>query len=173
MADLGGTFDANQVEPAEGRDFGLLPKGDYRMVIADSDVKAARSGNGNYLKLEYQVVNGPFANRKLWENLNLWHRDHKTRTIAEGTFSAICRAVGVMTPKDSAELHNREFIASVYIKKGKDGAEDENRIGKFSPVAVAATYTPPTTPRQAPPSGVPVTQQRAARRAVGDEEIPF
>jgi len=176
MADLGGVFDANQVEPAEGRDFGLLPKGDYRMAITDSTVKAANSGNGNYLKLEIQVTDGAYANRKLWENLNLWHRDHKTMTIAQGTFSAICRAVGVMTPRDSAELHNREFIGSVYQKKNKQTGELENKIGKFSPISMAANYTPSAQARAPQGVGVAPAKQRAANRAAqeaGDDGAPF
>lgn len=125
MADLNG-FDANAVEPNAG--FGLMPRGEYDAVIVSSERKATKAGDGHYLSLEFQVLSGEYQNRKLWANLNLWNKNDKAVQIAKGDLSAICRAIGVPTPKDSSELHNKPLKLSVAIKKNNQTDEDENRI---------------------------------------------
>lgn len=125
MADLNG-FDANAVEPNAG--FGLMPRGEYDAVIVSSERKATKAGDGHYLSFEFQVLSGEYQNRKLWANLNLWNKNDKAVQIAKGDLSAICRAIGVPTPKDSSELHNKPLKLSVAIKKNNQTDEDENRI---------------------------------------------
>ena len=121
-------FDANQVEPA--KDFSPLPSGDYVAAIVDSSMATTQAGTGQYLKLEIQILEGQYQGRKLWENLNLQNPSAQAVEIARGTLSAICRATGIMTPRDSAELHNIPMRVKVAIKKGNDG-EVRNRITKF------------------------------------------
>jgi hypothetical protein len=116
MANLGdGGFDARAVEPNQG--FDVLPAGEYDVAIVSSEVKATSDNNGKYLKLELQVLNGQFQNRKIWDNLNIWNQNAQAVQIAKGTLSAICRAVNVLTPQDSAELHNKPLRIKVAVKK--------------------------------------------------------
>lgn len=127
MADLGG-FDATQVAP---NSFDVIPAGEYDAVIVASEVKATSTG-GRMLKLEIQVLNGEYQNRKLWDNLNLWNTSEKAVQIARGTLSAICRAVGIMTPKDSAELHNKPLRIKVKVVKSEEYGE-QNKIAAYKP----------------------------------------
>lgn len=127
MADLGG-FDATQVAP---NSFDVLPAGEYEAIIVASEVKATSTG-GKMLKLELQILNGEFQNRKVWDNINLWNASDKAVQIARGTLSAICRAVGVMTPKDSAELHNKPLRIKVAVRKSEEYGE-QNQIKAYTP----------------------------------------
>jgi hypothetical protein len=127
MADLAG-FNANEVPPNEG--FGLIPRGDYDAVIIDSEKKLTKNGKGHYLALTFQICSGEYQNRRLFENLNLWNESTEAVQIAKGNLSAICRAVGVPTPGDSSELHNKPLKISVAIKKED---EERNRIVGFKP----------------------------------------
>lgn len=139
MANLDG-FDANQVEPDKG--FGLMPKGDYNAVITDSELKNTTAGTGQYLALTFQILDGQFQNRKLWENLNIKNPNPDTVRIAKGQLSAICRATGVMTPKDSSELHNKPLKISVGI--GKDQNGQKNRIVGYKPRNAGPAAPAPT-----------------------------
>lgn len=107
-------FDANTVLPNEG--FSLIPKGDYTAIIASSEVKKTTKGDGEYLSLKFQILAGEFQNRTLFANLNMVNPNEKAVAIARGDLSAICRAVGVLTPKDSSELHNKPLTISIGIK---------------------------------------------------------
>jgi hypothetical protein len=140
MADLGGTFDANTIEPNAG--FGLIPKGDYDAVIIESERKATKAGDGSYLNLKFQIMNGEYKNRILWTVLNLWNKNDQAVTIAKGDMSAICRAIGVMTPRDSSELHMKPMKISVAVKHNKDRGEDENRIVGYKPRNAGPAATP-------------------------------
>ena len=102
MADLNG-FNANDVEPTGN--FEAIPAGKYLAAITDSETKPTKTGAGSYLQLSFTVLEGEYKNRVLWARLNLANPNQTAVQIARGELSAICRAVGVMTPRDSAELH--------------------------------------------------------------------
>lgn len=102
MADLQG-FDAQTVEPNDS--FDPVPNGDYLCIITTSEMKPTKAGDGAYLELELQVIEGPYQGRKLWDRLNLNNANETTVKIAKGTLSAICRAVGVLHPRTHVPDH--------------------------------------------------------------------
>jgi hypothetical protein len=125
MADLRG-FDANAVEPSDS--FDPIPAGEYLCVITRSEDKPTKSGTGTYLELEFEVIDGPYKGRKLWERLNLSNPSDVAVKIAQAELSAICRAVGVMQPKDSCELHDLPLLVKVRVEKRADTDEPTNVI---------------------------------------------
>lgn len=149
MADLSG-FDANQVEPTG--DFEPVPAGRYVAVITDSEMKANKAGTGSLLQLTFQIVEGEHKNRLLWARLNLDHPNAVAVQIARADLSAICRAVGVLAPSDSVELHNLPLVINVRCKKRTDTGEITNEIKGYSkkdqppPAAGAAPATNSTPP---------------------------
>ena len=52
--------------------------------------------------------------------------------IARSELSAICRAVGVLQPKDSTELHDLPLVISVKCKKRRDTDEVQNEIRGYA-----------------------------------------
>ena len=138
MADLSG-FDASQVEP--NTSFDPVPAGKYTVVITASEMKPTKSGAGHYLELTFQVQEGEYKNRRLWSRLNLDNPNATAVQIAQADLSAICRAVGVLAPNDSVELHNLPLEISVRCKKRSDTGEISNEIKgyakKASPVGAA------------------------------------
>jgi hypothetical protein len=129
MANLEG-FDATTVEP--GGSFDPIPAGEYDAIIADSELKKTTKGNGEYLKLKLQVLNGQFQNRIVFDNLNIRNPNEKAQQIARGNLSAICRAVGVLTPKDSSELHNKPLKIKLAIEKDEEYG-DKNIVKAYKP----------------------------------------
>ncbi len=146
MADLGG-FNAMAVEPNVG--FDVMPAGEYDAVIVASEVKPTSKGDGKMLKLELQILNGTFQNRKVWDNLNIWNPNAQAVTIAKGTLSAICRAVNVLTPNDSSELHNRPLKIKLKVEKDPEYG-DRNVVKGYKP-RQAGPATPPAP--QSQPAG--------------------
>jgi len=148
MATLQG-FNANDVEPAT--DFEAIPAGKYLAVITESEVKPNKLGTGSYLQLTFQVIEGEYKNRFLWARLNLDNPNATAVKIARAELSAICRAVGVMAPSDSVELHDLPLVISVKCKKRADTGEITNEIKGYAkkeaaagkPVQAPADTTPP------------------------------
>ncbi len=129
MANLG-NFDATNVEP-QG-DFEPLPAGKYMVIMTDSEMKETKSGTGHYLELTFQVVDGQYKGRLLWSRLNLDNPNPTAVKIAQGELSSICRAVGVMRPKDSVELHNLPLQVTVKCKKRQDTGDIVNEIRSYA-----------------------------------------
>ena len=147
MANLRG-FDATQVEPSTT--FDPIPAGKYLAAIIESNMKPTKSGKGQYLELTFQILEGDFKGRKVWARLNLDNPNAQTVKIARGELSAICRAVGVMAPNDSTDLHNLPVIIGVRCKKRQDTGEITNEVRGFAKREAASgkpqqaqTDTPP------------------------------
>ncbi|MFQ3588542.1 MAG: DUF669 domain-containing protein [Fimbriimonadaceae bacterium] len=155
MADLRG-FDANAVEPSS--DFDPLPAGKYLAVITESEMKPTKSGSGHYLQFTFEVIDGPYKGRYLWARLNLDNPNATAVQIAKAELSAVCRAVGVLAPNDSTDLHDLPLVIHVKCRKRPDTGEVANEIKGYSPKASLAESTAPTRPAAAPAaSGKPTT----------------
>ena len=120
MADLTG-FDASKVEPGGG----AIPRGEYQVVIVESDKVPTKAGTGFLLKLKLQIVEGEHKGLTLTDRLNLWNPNEVASRIAQGTLSAICRAVNVLTPQGSEQLHHKQLTAVVEVKQLDGGVTNE------------------------------------------------
>lgn len=126
MANLNG-FNAEEVEPQTG--FDALPAGKYEVCIIESEERANKSGNGSHIYLKFQVIDGEFKNRNLFARLNLDNPNQTAVNIAKAELSAICRAVGVLQPKDSVDLHNIPLVA--VVKQGEYNGQATNEIARY------------------------------------------
>lgn len=146
MADLNG-FNAHNIEP--NIDFDPIPAGKYLAVITTSEMKPTKNGSGHYLELIFQVIEGPYKNRLLWSRLNLDNPSDQAVQIARGELSALCRAVGVMQPKDSVELHNLPLVVTVKCKNREDTGDVVNEIKGYAKKEAAVTT--PSAQTNTPP----------------------
>lgn len=146
MGNLDG-YNANEWEPNVG--FEPIPAGEYKVIISSSELKDTSAGDGKRLALELQVIEGQYEGRKLFDGLNLVNPSEKAVQIAKGTLSAICRAVGKMTPKDSTELHNIPLLAKVSVEPRNDTGEPSNRVKGYKPVE--SNGTPQLSQASPPP----------------------
>jgi hypothetical protein len=148
MADLRG-FDANQVEPTT--DYDPIPAGKYLAVITETEMKPNKAGTGRYLQLTFQVIEGEFKGRHLWARLNLNNPNATAVQIARAELSAICRAVGVLAPNDSVELHNLPLVIAVKCKKRPDTGEITNEVKGFEKKDTPPLVTTMTPSVNGPP----------------------
>lgn len=146
MASL--NFNANLVEPTQ--DFEPVPAGKYEAVIIESEMVPTKSGNGSFLKITFEIVSDEYKGRRLWARLNLFNSSAVAVDIAKKELSAICRAVGVMEPRDSSELHNIPLMLRVTVANGSNGPTNEIK-GYSAKDAQAAT--PPAPPAAKPANG--------------------
>lgn len=129
MANLQG-FNAAEVQPQES--FEPIPVGEYNAMITDSEMKPTKNGQGEYLQLVFEVVEGEYQGRKIWARLNLVNQNQTAVDIAQRELSAICRAVGVMQPQDSTDLHEKPLTIGVKIRQSP-GYDPSNEISAYKP----------------------------------------
>ncbi|GJQ27832.1 MAG: hypothetical protein HBSAPP02_28640 [Phycisphaerae bacterium] len=133
-------FNANEVDPNFA--FEAIPAGKYLAVITESEMKPTKSGVGQYLQITFQVIDGEYKGRLVWSRLNLDNPNATTVKIARAELSAICRAVGVLAPKDSVELHNVPLVITVGLKKRDDTGEMGNAIKGYAKKDAVAPRAP-------------------------------
>lgn len=122
-------FNAEQVAPQAA--FEPIPNNWYNVMIDESEMKPTKAGDGAYLECRLSVIDGDYANRKLFIRLNLQNKNETAVEIAYGQLSAICHATGVIQVNDSQELHGKPFAAKVTIRPPKDNYEATNEVKGF------------------------------------------
>jgi len=170
MADLGTPFDATAVDPSSA--YEVLPPGKYVVQIVGSEMRPTKDGQGRYLWLELDVLEGPQAGRKLFDRLNLVNPNAQAVEIAQRTLSAICHATGRMQVQDSEELHLAPMLADVTVQPPKNGYGESNKL-RYRPLEEAETGRPrpAPTPRSAPTPAQPAQPPKPA--AAGFASAPW
>ena len=145
-------FNAEEVEPSSS--YEPIPAGWYRAIISASEIKPTRDGYGEYLSLTLQVIEGQYANRLVFARLNLKNANEKAVDIARKDLAAICRAVGVMSPRSSEELHDKPLMIKVKVRPASGEYEASNDIGGYKAVE-GANLTPAPKPQTPTPAATP------------------
>jgi len=123
QGNLGGVFDANQVSPQKA--FEVIPTSWQSGMISDSSLKDTKDGTGKYLELVWEIVDGEYKGRKVYDRLNIMNKNPKAMEIAQSELSAICHATGQMQVQDSSQLHNIPCLIRVKAKPART-AKDKN-----------------------------------------------
>ena len=150
MAKLGGTFDASGVEPNAPLE--ALPPGDYKVQIVQSEMRVTKSGTGQLLWLDEEVLEGPLQGRHVYDQLNLINPNPTAEEIAQRTLSAICHAVGKLQVADSEELHFLPMLVRVAVKPN-----GYNEVKGYKPVQQAAAAGAPTQAANGPAPSRPAS----------------
>lgn len=163
MANLAG-FDASTVP--DMMEFSAVPEGQYIVIITNSEMKPTKTGTGSYLNITFDILDGPYKGRKLWSRLNLNNPNSTAVDIARRELGAICRAVGVTKPTDSAELHNKPLLVTVAVEIN-DRKQETNTIKKYEAATPGAT--PIAAPAPMATVAAPAAQAQAWQPAVAQQ----
>lgn len=104
-------FSARNIEP--NRALEPIPSGNYPVKIIATENKPTRAGDGSYLEVQMAIQGGEYANRRLFDRLNLDNLNPTAVEIAQKTLSAICHVTGVLDFDRTEQLHDRPFVAVV------------------------------------------------------------
>lgn len=133
-------FDANDHVPESS--FDLLPLDEYVAIIKNSELKITKSGNGEYLSLKLLIIDGPYKDRIIFDNLNIINDNSTAQNIAKARLSSICRAVNVMNIEDSSQLHNIPIGIKVGEKMDNYKGEKVNVIKKYLSASIGGNPVP-------------------------------
>lgn len=127
MAELQGGFDSSKHDDPG---FEPLPEGAYLCIVESSEMKATKAGTGTGINLKLQVIDGEYKGRTLFWWLNYNNPNETAQRIGRSELAALCRAVNILQPKDTMELHNIPFVAHVVVTPAKDGYDAGNKVKK-------------------------------------------
>lgn len=162
-------FDANNVAPRTNPP--PVPNGWYRAMIIESAVKPTKRGDGKFLQLDWQILEGEHKGRILWDRMNIQNPSAVAQKIGQETLSSVCHTLGVLKLGNSGELHNRPCLIRVVVKPGQTAQDEpQNEVKGYKPiegaapaVTVAAAGAPPAaTPTTVPAAAAPAWARKAS-----------
>ncbi len=136
-------FNAATVPPQEA--FDVLPAGWYNARITASEMKPTKDGTGSMLLLTLTVIDGKYANRKIFDRLNLKNKSPKAVEIAYQTLSSICHATGVIQLTDSTQLHGIPVQVKVKVRPAEGAYSESNETAGYRAIEAGAPGSAPAT----------------------------
>jgi len=158
MAFLTETFDVNELPVGNAGNFEPLPAGWYTCTISQAELKETKAGNGQYIKLRYDITGPSHQGRVVFGNLNIKNANPKAEEIGRQQLGEIMRAIGLAKVADTDQLIGGQISIKLDIKQDAQyGASNEVRgfksvSGSVAPsVTAAPTSAPAATGKAAPP----------------------
>lgn len=140
MAALGGTIDPNTIPP-DDRSFDPIPAGTQAIAhVTESEVKQTKNG-GTMAVLRWDVLDGPYKGRVIWDNVNLRNANPKAAEIGQRHMSSIAVATGAGAVTDTVQIHHKPCLVKIGIEK-QEGYEPKNVIKGVKPPTAAAPAGP-------------------------------
>jgi hypothetical protein len=166
MAQLGTTLDPNAIEPSRNG-FDPLPDGEYIAQIVANEVRNTQSG-GLMLVLTWEIVEGDYQNRKVWQNINYQNDSAQAQAIGHGQIKNICDAIGYTDHvNDGDVLMFQPCRVRVGRSKKQEGYEQRDEIKSVKPLTAQAPATKPQTQTTPRPTVVPGTKPPIGKPAAG------
>lgn len=132
MALLNLNFTQSEVQNAQKDNFAPIPAGNYTAEVNRSEVKQTKDGRGSYLALSLKVLEGEFAGRLVFQNITLTNANATAQIIGREQMAQLAGACGILSLKDSEQLHGIPVGIRVAIETDKSGQyEPRNSVKKF------------------------------------------
>jgi hypothetical protein len=152
MAFLSESFDINELPKSNGN-FEPLPAGWYTATISQAELKDTKAGNGQYIKLRYNVTGPSHQGRVVYGNLNIKNANPKAEEIGRQQLGELMRAIGLAKVTDTDQLIGGQLSIKLEVKEDVqygDGNEVKGYKSLFGSAAPAAASIPSTTAAPAP-----------------------
>lgn len=123
----------------EQRSYDPIPAGVYNAIVAEAVVGPFKSGQGHKLDLTFEVTEGEFQGRKIFDMIALQHPSHDWAVSTQARLDALLKVNGVTSLNDWSQINNMQCALKVYIQKDKTGEySDKNQVDLILPKAAAA-----------------------------------
>lgn len=120
-------FDSAEVEPLG--EYTPIPIDEYMaMITASERKKVADKPQNEYIQLVFDIVEGEYTGRKVFERLNIVNDNDTAVKIAQQKLSAICRIFSIVKLINTDQLHDKPIIISVGIRPAKGNFGESNEI---------------------------------------------
>lgn len=152
MAFLNEEFNVNELPQGNGN-FEPLPAGWYTATISQSELKDTKAGNGQYIKLRYDITGPTHQGRVVFGNLNIKNANPKAEEIGRQQLGDIMRAIGLAKVTDTDQLIGGQIGIKLEVKQDEQyGASNEVKGFKSvsGSAAPAAASMPAKTAAAAP-----------------------
>ena len=146
MALLDTRINLDDIEASEG--YAALPAGTYPAMIADADVKDTKRGDGQYIKVQFNITGATHSGRSVFANFNIRNSSQKAEEIGMQQLKQLTSAIGLKGELlDTQQLVGGSCEIAVVVKKSDEFGES-NEVKRF----LLASDASPVEKDQAAPS---------------------
>jgi len=145
-------FDASSV-PATEKNYEVLAPGWYTASVTGAEVKATKSGTGQYLRVEYTISGPSGAGRKVWSNYNVRNENPKAESIGREQLAELCRCVGLARVNDTDQLLGCTVSVKIKVREASNGYEAQNEVQGHKALEGSAPPAPAAAPKAAAKAG--------------------
>ena len=135
-----------------------LPMGIYAVAIAEAQVAPNKKGTGSWLRLKYEVIDGPHAKK----SFSVWYNfSHQNTSVADGAWQELGKlasALGLVLNREAApdtfnSLLYSKLRVGVQAVAATQSFGAHNKIMEYlplmpAPVAQTSAVAQPATPQQ-------------------------
>ena len=143
MAFLDTAFDVNEL-PVSENNYEPIPEGWYNVRIVSAEIKATKSGTGQYISIRYDIIGPSHQGRQVFGTLNIKNDSQKAEEIGRQQLGSLMRAIGLARVTDTDQLINGELQVKLSIKRDEQYG-DKNEIKAFKATNGSAAPMPQTS----------------------------
>lgn len=125
--------------------YDLIPTGWYTAQISKEEERTSSTGTP-YLSYEFTIIEGQFANRKVFVNFNLYSSNPEAARISRENIVAIGHALGMINVRNSSELVGGVLQIRI-TTRNQEGYEPRNDVKGYKPCANTQTMAMPSQPQ--------------------------
>jgi hypothetical protein len=133
----------------QGEDsYAPIPAGEFCAAVVESDQRQTKSGDGMYLRLTFEITEGQYKGRRLWENYNLWNKSDVAVKIAKESLAKLIRACGKKSVVETTELHGVPVTIVTKLQSNNMTGDPETKIKGYkscSPIIPGVVERPAVT----------------------------
>jgi len=152
MAQLGQTFDVNELPQGNGGNYDPLPPGWYSASITAADLKPTKDGSGQYIKVRYDITGPSHQGRVVFGNINIRNASAKAEEIGRQQLGEIMRATGIGRVTDTDQLIGLALQIKLDIRAADGQYAAQNEVRGFKSASGSAPAMPTAAPAAAPMS---------------------
>lgn len=113
-----------------------LPPDDYTVLMESAEMVPTKDGTGLMLKVKFQVLEGQYKGRLIFDNWTYKNNSEVAQNIGRGKITSLSKACGYtegQIVKDTADLCNKPVLAKVVVQTQADWPA-RNVVQAFKPV---------------------------------------
>jgi len=151
MAQLSQAFEASQLPQSSGL-YEPLPAGWYSATINQAEVRPTKDGNGEYIRVRYDITGPTHQGRTVFGNLNIKNASTKAEEIGRQQLGEIMRAIGLTRVTDTDQLIGGQLSIKLDIRPATEQYAAQNEVRGFKSLA-GQPAPAPSKPAAAPSAG--------------------
>jgi len=161
MAFLGETYDANELPQGNGN-YDVLPAGWYDATVTQAELCDTKNGNGQYIKVRYDITGPAHQGRVVFGNLNIKNASSKAEEIGRQQLGELMRSIGLAKVTDTDQLIGGQLQIKLSIRPADGQYEAQNEVKGFKSLTGSVPAAAPAAKTEAPAQAAPAASGKSA-----------